>query len=179
MRRTLAVIAIALALGLVQASFVRALPGAASSLDLPLIMVVALVTGFRFGDAFAAAAAAGLATDVLSSMPFGVFTAILLALAFVTMALATRVFTHRSWLGTIGINAAAFALSNVLLLVVRAVRATFAGFPPFSASAPAATLASRAFAALGWQLAAVALAIALAAWARRSFSRFFLLRRDA
>lgn len=177
MRRILPVILVALALGLVQASFVRALPGAASLIDLPLILVIALATGFRFGDAFAAAAASGLAADALSSLPFGVFTAVLLALAVVTVMLVTRVFTHHSLLGTVGINAAVFALSNLLFLVVRVIRATFAGFPALGAADPG-TLASQAVAALAWQLVAVALAIAVAGRVRRSFSRFFFLRRD-
>lgn len=175
MRRYLFLIIAAVALGIVQASFVRALPGPASSLDLPLIMIVALVTGFRFGDAFVAAAASGLAADTLSSLPFGVTALIMLALVIVTAALFTRVFTHHSWLGTVGINAAAFALSNLAFLAVRAVRATFAGFPAFPSPDPG--FASHALAAVGIQLAAVVGAIAVAALAKRWFSRFFFLRR--
>ena len=178
MRRTLLVTAIALALGIVQASFVRALPGSMARVDLPLIMVVALVTGFRFGDAFAAAAAAGLATDTLSSLPFGSVTAVLLVLTAVTVALFSRVFTHHTWLGAVGINAAAFVLSGLLLAVLRAVRAVFAGFPAIAATG-AAQAAAGGLAALGWQLLAVVLSIAIAAFLRRSFSRFFYLRRDA
>src|SRR5688572_1351861 len=127
MRRYLLLIIAALGLGIVQASFVAALPGPASSLDLPLIMVVALVTAFRFSDALVTAAVSGLAADMLSSLPFGVTAAIMMALAVVTMALFNRVFTHHSWLGTVGINAAVFALSNLAFLAVRAVRATFVG----------------------------------------------------
>lgn len=179
MRRSVIIVLAAAALGIVQASFVRALPGAASSLDLPLILVVALVTGFHVGDAFLAAAVAGLATDVLSSMPPGAFTAVLLALTVVTVALFTRVFTHHSLLGTIGINAAVFALSGLLLAVVRAARAVFAGFPVVASAAGRDGSLAYAVLALGWQLAAVIAAIAVAGFARRSFSRFFFLRRDA
>src|SRR5512142_227455 len=153
MRRTLLIVLVAAIVGVVQASFVHALPRPASAVDLPLILVVALVTNFRFGDAFAAAAASGIVADALSSLPFGTDATIMVALAAVTVGLFTRVFTNHSWPGSVGINVAVYALANAALAAVRAVRATFIGFPPFP-PVDAAAFAGAA-AALAAQLAAV------------------------
>ncbi len=174
MRRTLAIILAAAVLGIVQASFVKALPHPASAIDLPLILTVALVTNFRFADAFAAAAASGLAMDALSSLPFGANAAIMLVLAAVTVGLFTRVFTNHSWPGTVGINVAVYALANAALAAVRAVRATFIGFPPVP-PIDALAVSGAAGAALA-QLAAILLAVGAGALAKRLFSRFFFLR---
>lgn len=174
MRRTLILILIAALIGIFQASFMQALPRPASSIDLPLILVVALVTNFRFVDAFAAAAASGIAADMLSSLPFGTNAAIMVVLAAVTVSLFTRVFTNHSWPGTVGINVAVFALANAGLAAVRAVRATFIGFPAFPPLDAAAL--SAAAAAVAAQLAAVLLAVGAGALAKRLFSRFFFIR---
>ncbi|HSD12359.1 MAG TPA: hypothetical protein VLC10_02260 [Patescibacteria group bacterium] len=174
MRRTLPLILLAALLGVLQASFVRALPHPASAVDLPLILIVALVTNFRFADAFVAAAAAGLSIDALSSLPFGTNAAILLVLAAVTVGLFARVFTNHSWPGTVGINVAVYALANVALAAVRVVRATFVGFPMFPAIDAAAF--SGALAAIAVQLAAALLAVGIGALAKKAFSRFFFLR---
>ncbi|MEY4745375.1 MAG: hypothetical protein RL272_1320 [Candidatus Parcubacteria bacterium] len=174
MRRTLVLVILAVMIGVLQASFIRALPRPESAIDLPLILVVALVTNFRFADAFVAAAASGLAIDALSSLPFGTNAAIMCVLAAVTAGLFTRVFTNHSWPGTIGINVAVYGLAAAALACVRAVRATLLGFPAFPPIDAAAL--SAAAAAVAMQLGAALIAVGAGALAKRSFSRFFFLR---
>lgn len=175
MRRYLLLILAAAAVGVIQASFVGALPSPASAVGLPLILIVALVTNFRPIEAFIAAAAAGLAMDVLSSLPFGTNAALMVAAAAVTVGLFARIFTHHTWLGTVGINLCVYALLHAAMAVVRAIRAVFIGFdalPPLEAA-----MAGAAAAAIIAQLAMVLAAVAAGAAARRWFSRFFFLRR--
>lgn len=173
--RKIAVILGAVLVGALHASFVRALPAPASAVNLPLIVIVACIASFRIADAFIVAAAAGLAADALSSLPFGTETAIFLALTAASAALFTRVFTHHSWQGTVGINLAAYALSGVGFTAVRAARATLAGFP---ALAPGGLPTWQAvLAAVLAQLAAILLTLAAAGAAKRAFSRYLFVRR--
>ena len=173
--RRIPLILVAVAVGILQASFVAALPHPASSVDLPLILAVALVTNFRVTEAFIAAAASGLTIDILSSLPFGVNAALMLVLVVVTVGLFTRIFTHHTWLGTLGINVAVYALSGVALIALRAVRATFIGFPAFPPMD--AALVGAAFTAVLVQLIAALFAVACAAVLKKAFSRFFIIRR--
>lgn len=175
MRRLLPLVLVAVAIGILQASFVAALPYPASSVDLPLILAVTLVTNFRLTEAFIAAAASGLAMDILSSLPFGVNAALMLVLVAVTVGLFTRIFTQHTWLGTLGINVAVYALSQASLVALRAVRATFIGFtafPPMEAA-----LVGAALSAVAVQLVAALFAVACAAIVKKAFSRFFIIRR--
>ena len=175
MGRRIALIIAAALVGVLHAGFVRALPEPASAVNLPLIHVIALVTSFRPIDALIAAASAGLAVDSLSSLPFGTETALLVALTAASAALFTRVFTHHSWQGTVGINLVAYALAGAGFVAVRAARATFGGFPVLS-TALDATWRS-ALAATAAQLVAVLLAVLVAAIAKRTFSRYLFVRR--
>jgi rod shape-determining protein MreD len=157
-----------------QSGFVRALPVPAAAVDLPLILVIALVTRFRFAEAFAAAIVAGLAMDALSSLPFGTHLVLMALMTGATVALFTRVFTHHSWAGTLGINAAVFLLSRAALAAVRVTRAVFAGLPaagPIDGGTAAAVAG-----ALGLQLLAALVLLALSAVLGRSFRRFFFVR---
>lgn len=175
MGRRIALIIAAAAIGVLHAGFVRALPDPASAVNLPLILVIALVTSFRPVDALLAAASAGLVADSLSSLPFGAEALLLVALTVASAALFTRVFSHHSWQGTVGINLVAYALAGVGFAAIRAVRATFAGFPVL-ASAADITWQS-VLAAGAAQLVTVLLAVVAAGIAKRTFSRYLFVRR--
>lgn len=166
---------IAALVGVAHAGFVRALPDPASAVHLPLILVIALVTSFRPLEALLAAASAGLVADALSSLPFGAETALLVALTLAASALFTRVFTHHSWQGTVGINLVAYALAGLGFMAIRAARATFIGAPVLASAVDLSWRA--ALAALAAQLVTVLLAVALGAVAKRTFSRYLFFRR--
>lgn len=175
MGRRIALIIVAAAVGVLHAGFVRALPEPASAVNLPLILVIALVTSFRPLDALLAAVSAGLVADTLSSLPFGAETALLVGLTVASAALFTRIFTHHSWQGTVGINLVAYALAGVGFAAIRAARATFAGFPVL---ASAADVTWRSVLAAGLaQLIVVLFAVVVAGIARRTFSRYLFVRR--
>ncbi len=165
----------AMAVGILQAAFVRALPLPFSGLQLPLIMIVGLVTVFRTREAFVAAFICGLTLDSLSSLPTGTETAVLLALTVCTVMLFGRIFTNHSLLGTASLNAVVFALGHFAFVVVDLTRSVFTGIP--YSPLPNAD-SSRAFLyALGAQIATVIFLLAVNDGIRKSVSkRFFLLR---
>lgn len=174
MKRFALIAAAALIAALLRSAFFSALPQPIAAVDLPLILIVGLVGAFRFREALLAAAVAGVTADALSAMPFGVHVAASAAAAALAVLLFTRVFTSHSWPGFLGINAAAFALLHLALAVARLGRAMLGGWPP--AAALGGATAAGALSALGLQLAAVLMAMLLAAWSRRAFSRFFFIR---
>lgn len=174
MRRTLLVILFAAALGIVNAGFVSALPAPASSLHLPLLLVIGLIASFRFVDAFTAAAAAGITLDAVSSLPFGTNLLVTLGAALLATVLFTRVFTNHSWTGLLGMNAAAFLGMNAMLGLARLLRAVFAGWPVREAvfrTSPG-TLAG----ALALQIAAVIVFAFVAGRLKGTFKAFFITR---
>jgi len=128
MFRTVLAFFIAALLGIVEAGFVRALPDAWSPISLTLFYLVALVTDFRERDAYVAAVGAGLTLDALSSLPAGSHVLTLIGVVAVTNFLFTHIFSHRSWTGTVGLNAAAFFLNAAALAFIRNFRAGFAGY---------------------------------------------------
>jgi hypothetical protein len=174
MRRIALIIAVALVSALLHAGFVSALPEPASSLHLPMILVIGLIATFRFADAFAAALAAGITLDALSSLPFGVNLLTLVAATALAILLFTRVFTNHSWIGLLGMNAACYLLLHGLLGTARLGRAVFAGWPAqeavFRASpgALAAGVATQIFAVIIFAFAVRRL--------KGTFSAFFITR---
>ncbi len=174
LRALLLFMAAALA-GIAQASFVRALPAPYSSLQLPLILIVGLVTVFRAREAFAAAFIAGLTLDALSSLPTGTETAVLLAVTVCTVLLFNRIFTHHSWVGTVGLNAAIFSLQHLAYVIVDLLRSVFTGIP--YSLLPTAASFWAFLSALGTQTAFVLLLLAVNGGIRRAFVKRFVLLR--
>jgi hypothetical protein len=177
MYRTVAVVIAAIAVALVQTGFVSALPAPAASVSLPLLLVVWLITSFRFSDAYAAVLAAGITGDALSSLPRGTHTLVLAATCAVTMFLFTRVFTHHSRRGNLALHAGAFGLAAAALALVQIVRGTLVGLPLLPEfNEPWWRLA---LAALGAQLGIALGAMLLAALGRRMLGRTYRNRSYA
>ncbi len=174
MRRLLLVTALAAALGILHAGFVSALPAPASSLHLPLMLVVGLIASFRFADAFAAAAASGIALDAVSSLPFGTNVVVMLAATALAVILFTRVFTNHSWTGLLGMNAAAYLVLHGALGAVRLARAVLAGWAVREAVFRATP--SQLAAALCLQIATVVVFAFAARRLKGTFSAFFFTR---
>lgn len=173
MASRLFLIAAAVAAAIVHASFLSALPHPLSAIDPRLVLVVALITSFRFGDAAVAAAAAGLAADALSPLPFGVHALVSLAAAGTATFLFTRVFTNHSLPGVLGVNACAYVFSSLAAaLAGLAVAAVTVGLPPdpFGGGLVAAALGLVA------HLTAVLVALVVLRRALRWFSTFFFVR---
>lgn len=94
-----------------QTSFLSALAHPLSGIDPRLMLVVALVTAFRFREAAFAAIVSGIAADALSPLPFGVNLLIGLGVAALATFLFTHVFTNHSLPGVLGVNACAYLVS--------------------------------------------------------------------
>lgn len=172
---TLLIFIAAFAVGILQGSFVTALPHPLSSLQLPLVLLVGLVTLFRHRQALMAAFVAGITIDALSALPNGTHAVTLALLTVATIFLFNRVFTHHSWLGTVGLNAASYLLWQLAFVVVRVVRSVFSGVP-YSALPTGASLKAF-FAGLAVQIGFVIFLLAVNGGFRRAFTRrFFLLR---
>lgn len=162
-------------LGIVQAAFVSALPDAWASVSLPVILIVTYVMAFRDRNAFLAALGAGLTMDALSSLPTGSHTVTLLVVTAATIFLFTRIFSHRSWSGTVGLNVAAYTLSNVMLAVFGAIRASFNGIE--HVWIPTASGFQAFFGSLLMHTVAVIVLLVLMGLARRALTRRFILLR--
>ncbi len=174
MQRITVVILAAIAAALLHVAFFSALPWPLSVINLPLILVITYIGAFRFRDAFIAAIITGTTIDSLSITPFGIHIAVHLVVTLLMLVLFTRVLTNHSWLGLLGINAAAFGLLHTLLMLVRIARTMTHGVPLFTAFDD--TTLVRILIALGVQLCAVLGAMTLTSAGKRAFSRFFFTR---
>lgn len=177
MRQVAAFAILAVFVALFQAGFVSALPVPLALVNLPLILVVGLVTSFRAPAAFAAAFAAGLTADTLSSLPYGSHVLVLVSACTVTVFLFTRVFTHHSRRGNVALHAGAFVLAACMLSIIHAVRGTFSGLPlGRTVTGPWWELPLQA---LGIQIGAAIAAMLLAAAVRGALGRRFMVRPNA
>lgn len=125
----LVILMLAVILSVVQAAFFSALPAPISLLQLPLVLMTGLVTGFRFRLALLAALAGGMTLDILTPSGRGIPVLILLAVTAALILLFTRTFTHLTAPSFIAINAAGFAFYHFLVFVFGIVRNVLAGFP--------------------------------------------------
>lgn len=175
MYRTVALFFAAAALGIVQASFVLALPDTAAKVMTPLFMIVALVTAFRTRGAYVAAVGAGMTMDMLSSLPAGTNVVTLLAVTAVTVFLFHHVFSHRSWTGTVGLNIAAFIVAHVVLAILSTLRASIIGLE--HAWLPTTDILKGFGAALLVQTGVITLILAINGIARRALTKRFILLR--
>jgi len=166
----LIVIAASASLAIVQASFVRALPAPWSGLELPLLLLTALIMRLRTNEAFVAAFVAGIVADALSSFAPGTRTLLSLLVALGAAALATRVFSHRSFFGVVGITSAAYLLQRAGMAGIRTVRAFLDG------TAYAAPDAAPIFLGLLLQLAAAVVVMLVARFIAKTFTRIFFFR---
>lgn len=123
----LLVILTAAALSIIQAAFLSTMTAPLSFLHLPLILVIGLVTGFRFRDAIVAALAGGFALDALTASGKGVAVVVMLVVAAALTALFVRVFSHLSVPSFIAINAAGFLLYHLFFLAAALVRGAVDG----------------------------------------------------
>jgi hypothetical protein len=162
------------ALAVLQAGFVSALPFPANAVHVPLVLIVGLIVRFRFDGALIAAAAAGVAADALSAGFPGVRTALLIGVAAALIAAFTTVFTNHSWPGIIGLNVCGFLLLRASIAATSAIGAWLAGVPA-GAPSPAA-LAAWSIVAIAAQLLVVAAASGVRRAAARAFSSFFIMR---
>jgi len=165
----IAVVALSALVAVVQIAFVRSLPAPFSGLELPLLVMTALAMRLRVGEAIVAALVAGSVADMVSSYPPGARTILSLAVAAVTVLLATRIFTHRSMPGTIGIACAAYLLQRGGEAGFRLARAMIEGVPYAAPDAPPVLMG------LLLQLVAVLVVALVSRSVTRAVSKIFIL----
>ncbi len=162
MMRRLVLFAVIVLAAMAEASLLSVLPAPLSQVRLTLIIAVALLTGFRFGEYAVAALLGGAILDALSPEPIGTHLLAMAGTALLVYLLFTRVLTNVSWPSFVGINSAAFLSYYVLLAVIRAVEDAFDArtffFLPTAAS-------------MGLFLVALAIQIGVAAVTASSFRR--------
>jgi hypothetical protein len=161
------VIAIAAAAAVLQAGFLSALGAPFDLLHLVLILIIGLVTGFRFRLAMAGAVVAGAVLEALTPAPWGSQVVILAVVAAALITLFTRIFTHLSLPAFIGINAAGFILVHAMTLLVDAAGAALAG------TAIAPLFALRRLIGLGIGLGFQTVAAIAVLFAARKMKRMF------
>lgn len=166
----LAVIALSTIVSVVQMSFVRSLPAPFSGIELPLLVMTALAMRLRTGEAVTSALVAGMVADIVSSFMPGARFALAVCVSLITIVLATRVLSHRSLTGTIGITCAAYLLQRSGEIGFRLIRTMVEGVPYTAPDAPPILMG------LGMQLVAVLIVALGSRIAVRSFSRIFILR---
>ena len=116
---TLLILLCTAAAAIVQRSLLETIGPPAAFVQLPIIPVIFLIGNFRFGTAFAAAAASGVIMDILSPYRFGAFLCIFLILTFLLIFLFTRVLTHRTWPAFVAIHGAGFLAFHAIFLASR------------------------------------------------------------
>ncbi|MEY4723485.1 MAG: hypothetical protein RLZZ324_998, partial [Candidatus Parcubacteria bacterium] len=142
------------------ASLMPSLPGPLAFIEPALILTAWYVVALRPGEAFAAALAAGIARDALSSLPPGAHIAGYAAATFVAYVLFTRVFTNHGWPGLLGLGTAAVVTRSAALTAVRFGDAMFSGLP--AAAALPRTTPAEAFIGLAAHLVAMLVCFGLA-----------------
>ncbi len=100
-----------------QASFFSALPAPFNGIDLGLIAVIGLVASFRPRHALIAAAAGGLARDLVTAAPIGLNLLLAAAVTWLLIALFDRVVTNLSLISFAALNAAGFVSFAALAAV--------------------------------------------------------------
>lgn len=125
MIRTLVSTLIALALFLVERSFVAALPEPLSRIPLTLSAGVYLVQHLSLLDGAAWIVVAGVASDLLALTPMGTGTFAATCAALAATALSLRVFTNRSLWGILACGAAAATVHALASAAGLAVAGSF------------------------------------------------------
>lgn len=126
---SLIVLILAVILSILQAAFFSALPAPFSMLQLPLVLIIGLVTGFRFRQALLAGLASGVTLDILTPPGRGIPVLIMLAVSLALILLFTRTLTHLTVPSFIAINLAGFMLYHLLSLIFGVISNVLAGFP--------------------------------------------------
>lgn len=157
-------------------SFLSAFGPVAGRINLPLLLVIALVMNFREREAYAAAIAAGVVTDVLVAGPAGAYTGIWLILTLTVSLLFARVFTHLSLAAYTGINAVSFATFAVLGAAVAWTRSALGG--SLQLPLPTAHALGVFVLSLVAQTAAALLLLGIARALRRAAAPFIIVRRQ-
>lgn len=113
-----ALIIVFLAFMAAQAAFFSALPTPLNGIDLCLIAVIGLVASFRPSHAYAAAAAGGLARDLVTSAPVGSNVFVAVAVAALLVLLFERVVTNLSVISFAALNAAGYLAYGLLAAIL-------------------------------------------------------------
>jgi hypothetical protein len=116
---------------------------------LPLMLATDAVLRLRRGQAFAAAAGAGLAYEAAGQLPEGAaFAALVLATLLVSLLVGV-VFAHYSLPAAAASHLAAAGAFALLLLLARTLSAAFSGVPAAGGSLVGASLGALAHAGVG------------------------------